>query len=160
MMKYLKLAIIFFFLADAISVSAKSPLPEVYAALQTDDTAKINAQLAVLEKSAIKERDAYTGALTMKKSGLVKSGLEKLSLFKKGRVMLERCIKADSANAEYRFLRLLIQEHVPDFLNYHSKKEEDAKLIRESYPKLPPALQQAIKSYSANSHILKPEDFK
>ena len=114
----------------------------------------------MLEKTSLKGKDAYTGALTMRKSGLTKSGLEKLSYFKKGRRMLEASIKQDSLNAEYRFLRLMIQEHVPDFLNYHSKKKEDAIMIRESYTKLPSELQAIIKNYSKNSHILKPEDFQ
>jgi hypothetical protein len=133
---------------------------DVYAALQAGDTAKINAQLKALEISTAKEKDAYRGALIMKKSGLVKSGREKLSLFKKGRMLLESSIRGDSLNAEYRFLRLLIQENVPDFLNYHSKKEEDAKLIRGSFRKLHPELQEAIKNYSLQSRVLKPGDFQ
>ena len=132
---------------------------EVYAALQYDDTSKINLQLAALEKSSLKEKDAYTGALTMRKSGEVKGGLDKLSMFKKGRKLLEGSIKADTLNAEYRFLRLLIQENVPDFLNYHAKKEEDAGLIRSSFKKLSPQLQEAIRNYSRKSKVLKPEDF-
>jgi len=135
-------------------------LPGIYDAMQSEDTAKINAVLSGLEKSTAKEKDAYKGALLMKKSGLLKAGMEKLSVFKQGRKLLEASIKLDSANAEYRFLRLMIQENVPDFLNYHSKKEVDAKMIRESYSHLPAQLQEAIKKYSKNSHILKPEEFQ
>lgn len=142
------------------SAGFSGPAKSVYAALQSEDSVKINEQLAAVEGSSMKEKEAYAGALTMKKSGLVKSGLEKLSLFKKGRTRLEASIKQDSSNVEYRFLRLLIQEHVPDFLNYHSKKSEDAKLIRESYNKLSAELQQLIKDYSRNSKVLKPEDFQ
>jgi hypothetical protein len=146
----------------AFKYSAASPQAGgvIYQTMQSDDTAKINAGLSALEKSAAKEKDAYTGALLMKKSGMEKSPLEKLSVFKKGRLLLEQSIRQDSLNAEYRFLRLLIQEHVPDFLNYHSRKDEDARLIRQSYKKLSPELRQAILDYSNNSHVLKPEDFK
>ena len=96
----------------------------------------------------------------MQKSGMLKSGMEKLSVFKQGRKLLEACIKQDSTNAEYRFLRLMIQEQAPDFLNYHSKKDADVKVIKASYATLPLPLREAIKNYSKNSHILKPEDFQ
>ena len=134
--------------------------PDIYEVMQTEDSAKINAALAAVEKSSAKEKDAYKGTLLMKKSGMMKSGMEKLSVFKQGRKLLEASIKQDSTNAEYRFLRLMIQENVPDFLNYHSKKDVDARLIRASYPNLPLPLREAIKKYSKNSHVLKPEDFQ
>jgi hypothetical protein len=136
------------------------PLPAVYDVMQSNDTSQINAVLADLEKSSAKEKDAYKGTLLMKKSGMMKTGMEKLNVFKQGRKLLEGSIKQDSSNTEYRFLRLMIQENVPDFLNYHQKKEEDAKMIREGYSKLPENLRQVIKKYSKNSHILKPEDFQ
>lgn len=128
--------------------------------MQSGDSAKINATLAELEISTVKEKDAYKGTLLMQKSGMLKSGMEKLSVFKQGRKLLEGSIKLDSANVEYRFLRLMIQEKAPDFLNYHSKKEADAKMITESFAKLPVPLREAIKKYSKNSHVLKPEDFQ
>ncbi|CAN5366876.1 hypothetical protein BH11BAC1_BH11BAC1_10680 [soil metagenome] len=154
------LILILFFGTGKTSSGFSGPSKGVYAALQSDDTSKINAQLIAIESTSWKEKDAYAGALTMKKSGLVKSGLEKLSLFKKGRVRLEASIKQDSANIEYRFLRLLIQENVPDFLNYHSKKTEDSRLIRDSFLQLPADLQQLIRDYSKKSKVLKPEDFQ
>ena len=136
------------------------PFSSVYKALRSNDTVEINAQLESLEKTTLSEKDAYTGALMMKLADLLKSGLEKLSTFKNGRVKLEQSIRKDSLNAEYRFLRLVIQENVPDFLNYHSKKAEDGKIIRESFGKLPKELQDVIRDYSKDSRILKPEDFK
>lgn len=154
--------LIFFFLAGGLKFSSafQGPVQDIFMVMQSDDTAKINGQLAALEKSSAKEKDAYKGALLMKKSGLEKSGLDKLSFFKKGKLLLEGSIKQDSSNAEYRFLRLIIQEHVPDFLNYHSKKNEDAMLIRKAFPKMKPDLQQAILGYSKKSEFLKPEDFQ
>jgi len=153
---------LFFFLSTVIANAGgfQDASAGIYAAIQSDDSSKINVQLAMLEKSTIREKDAYTGALMMKKSGMEKGGLEKLSIFKKGRNLLENSIKQDSLNAEYRFLRLLIQEHAPDFLNYHSKKQDDAVVIRKYYPKLSPELREAIRNYSRNSKILKPEDFQ
>ena len=145
---------------SAFSADISGLSPDIYEVMQSGDSIKINVALAALEKSTVKEKDAYKGTLLMKKSGMLKSGMEKLSVFKQGRKLLEATIKLDSANAEYRFLRLMIQENVPDFLNYHSKKEVDAKLIKESYPNLPLYVREAIKKYSKNSHVLKPEDFQ
>jgi len=162
LVKYFSRILFFVFLLAEMQYATgfSTPTTDVYAALQSNDTVKINAQLAALEKSSLAQKDAYIGALTMKLSGLVNSGLKKLSLFKKGRIKLEQSIKLDSLNAEYRFLRLMIQENVPDFLNYHSKKEADAAMIRSAFRKLSPEVQEAIKSYSRKSHVLKPEDFQ
>jgi hypothetical protein len=138
----------------------QAAIPDIYEVIQSDDSSAINAALSALEKSPAKEKDAYRGALLMKKSGMMKSGMDKFSVFKQGRKLLEASIKQDSSNAEYRFLRLMIQEQAPDFLNYHSKKEEDAKMIRASYQTLPSNTREAIKMYSKKSRILKPEEFQ
>lgn len=155
-------ALLFFFLLSTCKYTAAAswPYTEFYAAMQSSDTLKISSQLSAIEKSSLKEKDAYAGALMMRMSGLVKSGMDKLKIFKQGRVKLEQSIKQDSLNVEYRFLRLIIQEHIPDFMNYHSKKTEDASMIRESFRKLQPHLQEAIRDYSVHSHILKPGDFQ
>ena len=131
-----------------------------YTALESKDSVVLNKELSALEKSFIKQKDAYTGTLLMKKSDIVKRSLDKLSLFKKGKKLLEAAIKSDSLNAEYRFLRLTIQENCPDFLKYYSKKEEDAESVKNGFHSLQPEVQQAIRNYSKTSHVLKPEDFQ
>jgi len=148
------------FVSLTVFTFALPSVPDIYEVIQSQDTVKINAALASIEKSTSKEKEAYTGTLLMKKSGMIRSGMDKLSMFKKGRKLLEASIKLDSANAEYRFLRLIIQENAPDFMNYHSKKEVDSKMIKEQYTTLPLPLREAIKKYSHNSHVLKPEDFQ
>lgn len=154
--------LLFFFLISncKYTEAASWPYTEFYAAMQSSDTLKISSQLSAIENSSLPEKDAYAGALMMRMSGLVKSGIDKLKIFKQGRVRLEKCIKQDSLNTEYRFLRLIIQEHIPDFMNYHSKKTEDGRMIRDSFRKLQPHLQEAIRDYSVHSQILKPEDFR
>jgi len=154
--------LVFFLVVENSAFSASLPglTANIYDVMQSGDSAKINSALAELEKSTVKEKDAYKGTLLMQKSGMLKSGMDKLSVFKQGRKLLEGSIKLDSSNVEYRFLRLMIQEQAPDFLNYHSKKEEDAKMIRQSFATLPLPLKEAIKKYSKNSHVLKPEEFQ
>ncbi|HEX2683287.1 MAG TPA: hypothetical protein VHL77_05120, partial [Ferruginibacter sp.] len=89
-----------------------------YSALAADDLESVNNQLAIVRSASINEKEAYEGALLMKKAGLVSKAKEKLSLFKAGRLKLEASIKKENGNAEFSFLRLIIQEHAPKAVNY------------------------------------------
>ena len=61
--------------------------------MASDNLQEINTQLAFISTSSINEKEAYEGALLMKKAGLVTKAKEKLSLFKAGRLKLEASIK-------------------------------------------------------------------
>lgn len=115
----------------------------------------INMESDLISKNSFKEKQAYQAALLMKKAGLVSKPMEKLKLFKSGRIKLEESIAADSLNTEYRFLRLLIQEHAPKIVKYRNKLLEDSKHIESNFKTLSPLLQQTIKEYSKKSTILK-----
>ncbi|MEO6720100.1 MAG: hypothetical protein ABIN67_07025 [Ferruginibacter sp.] len=130
-----------------------------YAAFSKNDTDQLNALLTELNETSVPAKEAYEGALLMKKAGLLSKAKEKLKLFKSGREKLEAAIKKDPDNYEYRFLRLIIQENVPKIVRYKSNIKEDGALIRSSYKKLPPIVQQAIRDYSKTSKILNPADF-
>jgi hypothetical protein len=91
----------------------------------------------------------------MKKAGMAGKAKEKLSLFKSGRSKLESSISKDNTNTEYRFLRLLIQEHAPKVVKYRNKLEEDTQNIQANYKNLSPILQQVILDYCKKSTILK-----
>jgi hypothetical protein len=129
-----------------------------FAAIAGSDLVEINSILASLEASSIPGKSAYEGALLMRKSGLLSKAREKLAIFKSGRAKLEEAIKNDNTNIEYRFLRLIIQENAPKILNYKNNTRNDAELIRTSFKKLEPVVQQAIKNYSKTSTFLKPTD--
>jgi hypothetical protein len=126
-----------------------------YAAMSGNDIPAINSQLNIVRSVSINEKDAYEGALLMKKAGLVSKAKEKLSLFKSGRSRLEGSIKKEGANAEYSFLRLIIQEHAPRIVEYRGNIESDISIIRSNYRKLPQEVQQAIIDYSKRSKYLK-----
>lgn len=128
---------------------------KLYSALAGNNLSVINALLNELQPVTIPEKNAYEGALLMKKAGLVVKAKEKLSLFKSGRIKLEAAIKSDEGNAEYRFLRLVIQEHAPKILNYKNDIQSDVELIRSSFKNLAPVVQQAIRDYSKDSRSLK-----
>lgn len=126
-----------------------------YNAMASDNVEAINSQLAVIKASAVNEKDAYEGALLMKKAGLVTKAKEKLSLFKAGRTKLEAAIKKDKENAEFSFLRLIIQEHAPKIVDYSNNIKTDVAAIRSNYKTLPQVVQQAISDYSKKSKFLK-----
>lgn len=126
-----------------------------YHAMASDDLEEINEQINIVKSSSINEKEAYEGALLMKKSGLVSKAKEKLSLFKTGRIKLESSIKKEVNNTEFYFLRLIIQEHAPKVVKYNNNIESDSLQIRTNYKNLPPVVQQAISDYSKKSKVLR-----
>ena len=133
---------------------------EFYRILKTGSLVEINNEIETVEASTLNNKEAFEGALLMKKAGLLKTPREKLSSFKKGAKMLEAVIKDNSSNAEYRFLRLIIQEHAPKITKYNKAIDEDAAFIKKNYRQLSPEVLQALKDYSQGSKVLKPQDFQ
>ena len=127
-----------------------------YSALAANDVNSINAQLNMVKTSSINEKEAYEGALLMKKAGLITKPAEKLSLFKAGRLKLEAAIKKDKENAEFSFFRLIIQEHAPKIVEYRNNINADVSTIRSNFKTLSPVVQQAIHDYTKKSKVLKP----
>lgn len=127
-----------------------------YGALAANDLNSINAQLNMVKTSSINEKEAYEGALLMKKAGLITKPAEKLNLFKAGRLKLEAAIKKDKENAEFSFLRLIIQEHAPKIVEYRNNIHADVSTIRSNFKTLSPVVQQAIQDYTKKSKVLKP----
>jgi len=149
------------FLLPLITVQGNSQKPRFdkaafYNAMASDNLESINTQLNILQGTSISEKEAYEGAMLMKKAGLMSKAKEKLSLFKTGRLKLEAAIKKEMANIEYHFLRLIIQEHAPKAVNYSNELENDSLLIHTYYKTLPEVVQQAINDYSKKSKVLKP----
>jgi hypothetical protein len=130
-----------------------------YKSMATNKKSAVESELKVLQTADIPGKEAFIGALTMRQAGLGGDPARKLKLFKSGHSKLEAAIKKDQENAEYRFLRLLVQENAPGFLGYKRDLKADSEYIRKSYKNLPESLQQAIFDYSKISKILKPGDF-
>ena len=130
-----------------------------YDAMGSDKLELVINQQQLIESSVIINREAFEGALMMKKAALVGNPGQKLSLFRSGHKMLDAAIKRDSSNAEFRFLRLMIQEHAPGMLKYKGDIESDSSLIKKGFNQLHPATRKAVIEYSKKSKILKPGDF-
>ena len=131
-----------------------------YAAMQSKDLDKVNEEIKIVGALSTESKNAYLGALLMKKAGLSKGASTKLNLFKSGHKLLEGSIKKEESNVEFRFLRLMIQEHAPGMLNYKDDLPNDSGIIKEKYRELPKVVQDAIAKYSMESNIIKPSDFK
>ncbi|SDC67879.1 hypothetical protein [Niabella drilacis] len=126
-----------------------------YTALASSSVKTIDAQISqVAGYTTAAGAPAFIGALEMRKAGLVTIPAKKLSIFKQGHKKLESVIKADPKEAEYRFLRLMIQENAPKSLGYSKNIAEDSKMVRDQFASLPAVTQQSIKSYSKKSKSL------
>jgi hypothetical protein len=130
-----------------------------YTVMESGKIEAINKELSLLNSEVISEKEAYEGALLMRKAGIVAVPAEKLKLFKAGRIKLETSLLKDSSNGEFHFLRLTIQEHAPKVVKYHSELEIDKEYIQKSFKTLPIVVQQAIIRYSKNSRTLHQQDF-
>jgi hypothetical protein len=119
----------------------------------------IDSEVVLLGSVSFDGRDAFLGTLLMKKASLISNPEKKLSLFKSGRKKLEMAIHQDSLSAEFRFLRLMIQEHAPSIVGYGGDLQRDKDYIRKEFSTLPVATQQAVVEYSRTSKFIKPEDF-
>ncbi len=128
-------------------------------AMASDHIEEVDRVLSVLQAETGIEKEAYEGALLMKKAGLSGNPKDKLHFFKKGRIELETVLKVDSTNAEYRFLRLIIEEHAPKIVGYKANMKADAQFVTKGYKSFSPAVQHAVADYSKTSKVLNPQDF-
>lgn len=126
-----------------------------YKAMQEDNKGLVNAQLEDLKQAPAAERNAFMGAMTMKKAGLGGNPLTRLNLFIEGHKLLEDAISRNPLNAEFRFLRVMIQENAPGFLGYNDDVNKDVQYINKLFKSLSNDLQLAIAEYSKKSKVLK-----
>ena len=132
-----------------------------YTAFESNSQEKMEKKLDALSKLANStNKDAYIGALTMKKSQFLETPKAKVEAFKEGRVLLENAISKEPNNAEFRFLRFAIQENVPKVIKYTSNIDEDMAMIIQSYPKMDVTLKKVIKEYSKQSKHLSSDRLK
>ena len=152
-------SLLILFLAFAVNgYSQDFDRPSFYAAMASDNVTQIDKQLEIVSKSSITGKEAFEGALAMKKAGLIKGAGKKLNLFKAGHKKLETALNKDAGNAEYHFLRLIIQENAPGILGYKNDLEKDSTIIVTQFKTLSPHVQQAVTDYSKNSKVIKPTD--
>jgi hypothetical protein len=125
-----------------------------YATMASGKIDDIERELAVLTDN----EQGYAGALLIRKAGLPKVKA-RLKLFKEGKAKLEAALANDPDNPELHFLRLSIQEHSPKIVKYKADLQIDKAFVVKHFDKLSLVVQRAVKDYSKDSKILKPEDF-
>lgn len=158
-MKAIVLVLFCTFLAKTNSFAQEFNKTEYYNFLKKGSLSEINNEMAVIDASSLPDKEAFAGALQMKKAGLLKIPKEKLDNFKKGAIKLETVLRADTSNVEHRFLRLMIQEHAPKVVKYRSQIKDDAAFIKKNYKTLSPEVQKVLMDYSQTSKALQPQDF-
>lgn len=125
-----------------------------YHTMATGKPPEIDAEIAVVKKSALPEKNAFEGTLLMKKAGMVGGPSKKLSLFKAGHTKLEDEIRKNAANPELKFLRLMIQENAPGILGYKNDLQSDRQVIKKNFKNMLPVVQEAITNYTQKSKVL------
>lgn len=78
----------------------------------------------------------YRASVTMMMANFAFNPFSKLSLFKKGRQMLEQAIALDKKDVELRTLRYLAQINTPSFLGYNLNIDSDREFILNQTPKI------------------------
>jgi hypothetical protein len=131
-----------------------------YSVMSNGKNKDVNDELTAVRESEVKEKSAYEGALLMRKAGLMKIPAEKLHYFKLGYIKLEGAISDNPKNAEYRFLRLTIQENAPHIVKYYHQIAEDKAIVVKDFKDLSPDVREAVREYSKTSKVLTPQNFQ
>jgi len=125
-----------------------------FTAMASGSSKQIDAQMNALENVSGTDKEAFEGALLMRKAGTLAVPAKKLATFKQGHKKLEGAIAKDPGNAEYRFLRLMVQENAPRSLGYYKSIGHDSKFVKDNFKTLPSATQSSVTSYSNKSKSL------
>ena len=129
-----------------------------YTVIASGNLTAVDSLLSLLQARAFKEKEAYEGALLMRKAGLLRRPKEKLRVFRSGAQQLETALAKDSGNGEYHFLRLIIQENAPGVVHYNKEVEKDSQFVYRSFKQLSPVVQKAILDYSKHSKSLRAKE--
>lgn len=153
--------ILYLFCLTFITVQADNDRKAFYNALSGNSLEEVEKSIIKYERQKSGSKvNAYLGALYMKKAFFLKVPKEKMETFRKGQNMLESEISNNPNNTEYRFIRLILQEHSPKILKYNSNIEEDTLFVINNFSRLDTEMKQIITDYSGSSKHIKPEELK
>jgi hypothetical protein len=74
---------------------------------------------------------AYRGAAVSSLANCENTPWNKLKVFNSGKKEIELAVQGDPSNWEIRFVRFMVQSHIPEFLDYNHMKE-DKEIVIES----------------------------
>jgi hypothetical protein len=143
-------------LFSAIISVASFSKSEFFKVISSNDAAGLTKMIDKIQKiNQSSDQMAYLGTLKMKKAEYLKTPKDKLAVFKEGKELLEKAILKNNKNAEYRFLRLIIQENAPKVLKYNANIKEDVKVVSSEYLSFTSEVKSAVVNYSKTSASLK-----
>lgn len=146
----------FKWLIYAVIIAASFSKSDYFRVIQGNDVISMDKMLLkITEASVASEKNAYLGALKMKRAGFESTASKKLEMFKQGKLLLESAISKNPSNTEFRFLRLMIQENAPKILKYNMNLDEDCQFIAKNYQTLNADLKQEMMQYARSSVHLK-----
>ncbi len=93
--------------------------------------------MVFLEKIDEKKSDLallYKGALYFYKSKYIGSPFQKYKFFKKGKALVNEACSKQPENIEYRYIRLVFQHQLPNFLGFNKNKKSDLDFFIKKYP--------------------------
>lgn len=150
------------FVCSSLYVLALPSITEVRylyqkAALESKSCTKIITLLDTYTEKNNALLAGYKACATMMMANYVTNPYSKLSNFREGKNLLEKCIKTDSENIELRFLRFSVQSKAPSFLGYNSSIKSDKRFLINSIHNLNDSdLKERIISFLKNSEHLTP----
>ena len=149
------------FFYQQLPVSDTAHIREFYRVFSSGTLEEVNTGIKNLGSARhLSQYNAFKGAMLMKKAVLEKTPEAKLNTFKTGYRLLEAEISKSPRNAEFRFLRLAIQEHAPEILKYNKNLQDDKNIVIEGYRKLDPVIQEFILLYGIKSKVLTVNDLQ
>ena len=144
-----------------VTLFLSNPQLQFFDAFGSDELSKIEETLMSLEaQEQSADVQAYTAGLLMKKASFMKTPFQKLSMFRDGKKRLETIITNYPSNAEYRIIRLVLQENAPKILKYNTNIEEDLRLIKETFTRHSKVVQQFLLDYAKESNVLSSSDLR
>ena len=152
----MRLLFLFFFL---LTVSAAAqPTTEVYfEAFLSNDNAQMKKMETELKTfTQTPKIRAQRGALLAKIAMSEKDKSTKVRNFNMGKEMLEKQLRDNKENVEYRFMRLCIQTFCSG-MNYGDNIQDDKKMILDHFSELEEALKNIIRTYARTSPVFKDE---
>jgi hypothetical protein len=96
------------------------------------DNNKISELVELLIQISQRETifEAYLGASKIMNVRQLENDIDKFNAFLEGRDILENAIKKENADAEIRFLRFMVQSHIPKFIIYNNIQDDKLALLK------------------------------
>ena len=149
-----------FFITFSLQAQSIEQIRKSYTIAQNskENTAQFYQLMQEVSSEDIPIKRAYKGdSIMMYAKYSVKNVRE---LLKEGKEWVEEALNKEPENIEIRLVRLSLQEHLPKIVPYHKNKDEDKKVILDSFYSQSKLLQKYLQDYIQSSKSFSPEEKK